>query len=267
MNLGKRSRLSLCQLLLELSYDEMLLLLNKYEFETDELENRWNGVTKGQAVRDAVLNANPLSIRELMQEIARARGRLRNSVSPRYRFDERWRDLSLCIQLDGYALGRDEYGNELDQFVPIEPALEGADTAEDDLTKELRRSRISKSEDVIRLLEESANLFRSGDFLNGCLNNARVALQTLATEIAQARISQHPAVYDPSKWGQVIAYLRKSGFLAKEQEEGLSGVFSFLSPGSHVPIGLSEQEFARLGRSFAVSMCYFLSKQYNASER
>ncbi len=259
MNLGRRSRLSLCQLLLVLGYDEMLLLMNKYRLNTDELESSWRGLSKGEAVRDAVLRADLSSVSQLVEELARTRAGVRNNVSPRYRFDERWQDLTLCIELDLYVLGDD--GNS---FVPIEPVLEGAESVEDDLTKELRRSRLDKADEVIRLIEESANLFKTGDFLNGCLNNARVALQTLATEIAQTRHQDKPEGYEPSKWGQVVAYLRKSGFVTREQEDGLTGVFSFLSPGSHVPIGLSEQEFARLGRSFAVSMCYFLGKQFNA---
>ena len=47
------------------------------------------------------------------------------------------------------------------------------------------------------------------------------------------------------------------------REKGLTGVFSFISPGSHIPVGFSEEEFARLGRSLAVSFCYFLAKQFN----
>jgi hypothetical protein len=99
---------------------------------------------------------------------------------------------------------------------------------------------------------------------NGCLTNARVALQTLATAIAKARATSHPGSFDEAKWGQVIAYLQKSGFIKQHQEDGLTGVFSFLSQGAHVPIGFTEEEFTRLGRSLAVSFCYFLVKTLNA---
>jgi hypothetical protein len=123
---------------------------------------------------------------------------------------------------------------------------------------------LSDTEAILQVLDGSASAFRSGDF-NGCLNNARVALQTLATTIAQARLSTHPKSFDATSWGEVIAYLRTSGFISQQQERGLAGVFGFISPGSHTPIGFSEEEFARLGRSLAVSFCYFLVKRQNAS--
>ena len=72
-----------------------------------------------------------------------------------------------------------------------------------------------------------------------------------------------PGSFDSSKWGQVVAHLRVSGFITKQQEAGLTGVFSFVSPGSHTPVGFSEQEFARLGRSLALGFCYFLVKHFN----
>ena len=57
---------------------------------------------------------------------------------------------------------------------------------------------------------------------------------------------------------------KTSGFITQEQERGLAGVYGFISPGSHTPIGFNKQEFARLGRGLAVSICYFLAKQHNA---
>jgi len=48
----------------------------------------------------------------------------------------------------------------------------------------------------------------------------------------------------------------------KEEERGLVGVFGFVSPGSHRPLGFSEAEFARLGRSFVAGMCWFLVKSF-----
>jgi hypothetical protein len=212
-------------------------------------------------VRDVILAAPPSAIAELAQEIARTQSGLRVKFSPRAQFDERWKDLSLCLQLDGYTL--DEY--DTNQFIPIEPALEGAVAVEDDLSRELKRSGLSRHSEVIKILDGSASLFKQGKFFNGCLNNARVALETLAATIAEARRAHHPGDYDPQKWGEVISYLRKSSFLTLKQEDGLTGLYSFLSPGSHVPVGFTEQEFARLGRSVAVSLCYFLVRRFNAS--
>ena len=161
-------------------------------------------------------------------------------------------------------MGGPERDRWVSSYLP-EPMIEGAAPVEDDLTREIKRSGLSGSNGIRRVLDNSAESFRKGDF-NGCLSNSRVALQTLATSVAQARHRSVPGNFDPEKWGQVIAYLRKSDFITQWQEEGLTGVFSFISPGAHTPVGFSEKEFARLGRSLAVSFCFFLVKTFNADK-
>ena len=265
MNLSQRSKLSLCQLLI-LFPDDLVLLLKKYGLSTEELERGRRRLSVPAAVKEAILGGSTSQLGELIEELGRTRYSMRTSLSPRYRFDERWNDLRLCLALDSYALARDEYGRELDRFVPIEPMIEGAEPVEDDLAKELHLSGLPESEAILRVLDDSADAFRRADH-NSCLNNARVALQALATSIARARVVRCPRHFDETKWGQTISYLRSSSFITQQQEQGLTGVFSFVSPGSHTPMGFSEQEFARLGRTLAVSCCYFLAKLWNASNR
>jgi hypothetical protein len=47
-----------------------------------------------------------------------------------------------------------------------------------------------------------------------------------------------------------------------EEEKGLAGVFGFLSPGAHRPVGIPEGQMTLLGRSFALNMCWFLLKNH-----
>ena len=263
MNLSRRSRLSLCQFLDLFDKDSLVVLFEKHGLRTDDLSNQWGGTSVTAAVREAVLAASGEQIGNVLEEALRTHGALRYQISPRYRFDDRWNDLILCLELDGYRRGQDEYERDTDTFVPTEPAIEGVQAVEDDLAAELQRSGLSDAGDIARVIENSADAFLRGDF-NGCLGNARVALQSLATSIAQHRQANHPRSLDKSKWGQVAAYLRVSGFITEQQEAGLTGVFSFASPGSHTPVGFSEQEFARLGRSLALGFCYFLVKHFNA---
>ena len=263
MNLSRRSRLSLCQFLDLFDRDALVVLFEKYGLGTNELSNEWGGTSATAAVWKAVLEASGEQIGNVLGEALRTHGALRYQISPRYRFDERWKDLLLCLELDGYRRGVDDYGRETDTFVPTEPVIEGVQAVEDDLAAELHRSGLPDADEIARVIENSAAAFRRGDF-NGCLGNARVALQSLATSIANHRQASHPGSFDPSKWGQVAAYLRVSGFITEQQEAGLTGVFSFASPGSHTPVGFSEQEFARLGRSLALGFCYFLVKHFNA---
>jgi hypothetical protein len=132
---------------------------------------------------------------------------------------------------------------------------------EDDLVRALRQSAPPQYEAIIDKINDSAEAFRSSppDY-NAALTNARVALETLAVDVAAGVAQQHPGVatYNPTSWGSVIAFLRQCGEITVEEEKGLAGVFGFLSPGAHRPIGIPQEQMARLGRSFALNMCWFL---------
>ena len=223
--------------------------------------NGWSVQITTQVLSDAVaaLQAgNEDHLSGLLDELAITRLDLRSRVSPKYRYDERFEDLLRCLQLDGYRL--DDSG-----LTSLDPSVVGVPALDDDLKMELSASRLPSVAQVIQKLDDSANAFRSSNpNYNACLNDACVGLQTLATEIAQARSQEHPGSFDVKKWGSIISYLRASAFITVEEERGLTGVFGFVSPGSHRPLGLSDQELARLGRSFVSGMCWFLIKRYRA---
>ena len=264
MKISKRSKFSLCQFLIIFELADRVLLLGKYEFETDEIIEPWQGTSQSEATLSSLLKASPTQIGDLLQELARTHGSMRTSITPRYRFDERWTDIELCLELDGYAFNSDQYGQEPHHFVPIEPDFEGAHTIEDDLTKELNKTELPDIAEIMQVLEKSANAYIRQDF-NGCLGSARVVLQTLATSMAKELPSQNSPSFESSKWGSILAFLRESAFITVQEEKCLAGVYGLISQGSHVPIGFTEQEFARLGRSLALSLCYFLAKSWNES--
>lgn len=264
MRIGKRSRLSLSQFLPVLGRERVGIVFEKYDISADEISGSWRKESLEVAVMDAVLGASDTQVTEVLQELARTGRAIRSQVSPKDRYDEPWADLKLCLQLDNIVWSKDEYGREQNFFVSAEPAIDGVQPVDDDLTGELKRSDLSGVDDVVAMIEESANGFKAGN-RNACLNAARVALHTLARTIAAARLPAHPGGFDENKWGQVLAYLRKSGFIDENEEAGLAGVYRFISPGSHVPLGVTDLEFARLGRTLAFSCCYFLVKASNAA--
>lgn len=250
-----RAMLSLAQFLELQNHNLSALLLDKHGVGVLGVCNT------SQVLADlvsALYGAPDGALSSLLSEVAQTQGDLRNRISPRYRYDERFRDLKACLLLDGYLLTDRE-------LVPIDPSITEGPAVEDDLTRELNASGLSDAGAVIQKLEDSAHAFRGASpNFNACLNDARVALQTLATNIAQVRSSSDLGSFDPTKWGSVIAYLRSTSFITDEEEKGLVGVFGFVSPGSHRPLGLSDEEFARLGRSFVAGMCWFLVKRYRA---
>ena len=248
--LSSRTKLSLCQYLYLQDRSFASVLLEKYGLHDNY------SVPFIDGLRSLLLSASEDRVHSLLAEVIRTQGDLRNRVSPRYRYDERWDDLVRCLHLDGYTI-RDK------DLVAADPTIEASPPLEDDLSSELQRSGLSQALGITQLLEKSADAFRRipPDY-NGCLTNARVALQTTATAIASAWQEKHPGTYDHTKWGEVLTYLRRSSFVTEAEEKGLAGVFGFVSPGAHIPIGFTQDEMVRLARSLIASMCYFLIKRY-----
>jgi len=205
-------------------------------------------------LQHAIERASAQSLSNLLAEVARTQGDLRASVSPKHRYDERWEDLSTNLLLDGYKVE-----NRL--IIPMDPSIPDA-IWDDELTASLSTCGAPRAAEIIERIDSSTRSFRSNPpNFNACLNDTRVALETLASDIASHRVPPGAPGFDSSKWGSVIQHLRLAGFLTQEEEKGLAGLFSFLSPGSHRPIGITEAEMARLGRSLGLNMCWFLLKR------
>lgn len=255
--LSQRTKLSLC-LYLELHDPDFLrIFFQKHGLSSDSLLYVGSPYSRMDSLREALFGAGQEQLHGLLDEAIRTQDDLRYRVTPQYRHHQRWDDLVRCLQLDGYRV-------EGQSLVAVDPTIEAAPPIEDDLSAELRRAGLLEAEEILRLLDSSATAFRKvpPDY-NACLGEARVALETLAKAIAKERSRTRPGSFDETRWGQVLAYLRVSGFVTEAEEKGLAGVYGFVSPGAHVPVGLTDEEMACLGRSLVASMCYFLVKRYN----
>ncbi len=254
--IGQRTRHSFAQFL-ELQEPMIsIVLLGKYGVQHLSL-------SQGQLLYELLNTLRGLDDRTIMlalSEVVATSGDLRARVNPKYRFDERLHDLTQCLLLDGYVI-QDK------KLVQTDPSIADAAPLEDDLITALRYSGAPNSQDIITKINDSAETFRATppDY-NASLVNARVALETLAGDVAADVASrlQGPLTYNPSKWGEVLSFLRSSGEITTEEEKGLAGVFGFLSPGAHRPVGIPEDQMTRLGRSFALNMCWFLLKNHLA---
>jgi PAS domain-containing protein len=261
--IGTRSRASLSQYLERQQLDRTELILNKYGIDTPEFEAGYGRPVLSllgkihQWLRDATSE----SIEQVLVEIVRTeRSFYYARTSNAQVYQERYQDLTACLALDGYVVREGE-------FLQAEPNLDAA-PLEDDLTRELQRSGLPDADDILQRLSSSAEDFRrTPPDLNGSLTNARVALQTLGNNISVQRAASRPAGFDETKWGQVVTHLRTAGVISTDEEKGIAGVFSFVSPGAHNILGVSETEMVRLGRSLVVTMCYFLTKRWNGRTR
>lgn len=254
--IGQRTRYSFAQFLELQEPMTSIVLLGKYGIQHLSL-------SQGQLLYGLLNTLRDLDDRTLMlvlAEVVATSGDLRARVNPKYRFDERQYDLAQCLLLDGYII-QDK------KLLQTDPSISDAAPLEDDLITALQNSGAPLAQEIIAKINDSAGAFRATppDY-NASLVNARVALETLAHDIAAhvASRGQAPATYNPAKWGEVLAFLRSSDEITTEEEKGLAGVFGFLSPGAHRPVGIPEAQMTRLGRSFALNMCWFLLKNHFA---
>jgi hypothetical protein len=258
--LGRRSIISLCQLLAIQPRTQLLLLFEKCDVNYPNSDDYAETNTL-QFLRDTLVQTQPEKVMDVVSEITRLAGSYRVNAPVKWRYQQHWDDLARCLMLDGYLI-QGSYNSRY-EIVAIDPTIHASAPIEDDLTSELDQSRLDAAEEVKRLLQNSAEDFRKQppDF-NGSLTSARVALEAIAKGIAVERRISKTAAFNPEKWGEVVAYLRTSGLISKREEEGLAGVYSFISEGAHNPVGMTEEEMVRLGRSLAAGMSYFLVKRY-----
>ena len=221
------------------------------------------GVITANQLFTSLRAASASQIDALFDEIFHSTRMLRHDVTPKYIYDERWKDFERCLLLDGYRVTGDYSPGY--KIVAVDPTISGTVPVDDDLSGELTRSNLADRQEIIRLMNNSAADFckQPPDF-NGSLTSARVSLETLAKNIAAIHRQTTPMSGDPAKFGAIVAYLRHQiGFLEEKEEAGIVGVYSFVSPGAHVAVGFTEEEMVRLGRSMIASMCYFLVKKHN----
>jgi hypothetical protein len=249
--IGKRTRYSLAQFLEIYDPSIAVTLLGKYDLHAS--------ISHGSEIYDllnSIRDENDERVLNVLGEIVRTKGHLRSKVNPKYVFDERFNDLTSCLQLDGYIL-------EEKSIIQSDPSIGDGEPVEDDLVQALESSGLVEADKIIRKISDSSIAYRgTPPNYNACLNDIRVALETLAQSIALTLESSSSPGYDRTKWGAVINFLRSIDYITLEEERGLVGVYGFISPGSHRPLGVPEEQMARLGRSLALSMCWFLIKLY-----
>jgi hypothetical protein len=251
-----RTLSSLAQLLALFPSDVAVVLISKHGLKIkDELSNPLLEVRN--SLSEQVDSPGCLAV---LEEVVRTNGDLSNQIKPRYRFTERFDDLKRCLALDGYVVTERE-------MKPLDPSIVDSAPVEDDLVRALKATDLDASGEIVQKLNDSAESFRrTPPDYNACLTDARVGLESIAREIAKSHFRSDPPEYDPAKWGSIVAHLRTKAFFSLEEERGLVGVYALLSPAAHRPIGLTEEEASRLGRSLALNMCWYLVKRYQAQE-
>lgn len=236
---SNRTKISLTQLFGIFEISNINLLFEKYAMDND--------CRNIQDIKDNINASSDLS--NLVTEIISTKQSLRNLITPKYKFDERWEDFDKSLFLDGYKIN----GSTL---ISIEANIDGVIAFEDDLTNEINSTSFSKKIEVNQLINESAEAFKTNDF-NQCLSKARIALETLIRTIA---LDKYANTND--SWGSALNNLKTNSFLTQIEEDLMAKTYSFISNGSHIPLGFTQEEYTRYGRNLAISKCYYIVKRY-----
>jgi hypothetical protein len=253
MRLSRQSLASVAELLGTLSSDSAGLLLYKH------LGVRVQDLAAGAIGRLEVLEtADPDAVWELTAELAREKAAIRAGVSPKYPFDGRWREVERWLLHDGWVI-------ENNDLVRAAPAAEDATGVRDALIRDLAASNLDQDEGIRTAIVNSATAFvqQPPDY-NASITNVRIALETTARRAAAKRAEGGGPPYSTDSWGSSLAYLKLIGILTPTEEEMLARVYTFISPGAHTPTGVTQEEWARLARTFGLGACFFLVKKHQA---
>ena len=241
MLLNKRTKISLSQLLEIFEYDWINVIFEKYS-----LPNHCQNIIDIKKI----LIKNDINL--LIKEIVSTQKDLRSRISPKYKFEERWEDFAKCLLLDGYKI------TDTNTIISVEPEVIGRVAMEDELTNEIKNSSLSKKDDIMKFIIESEEAFKNAtpDY-NGCLSKSRIALETMV------RSKNEDETGTNESWGRTLNILKDNGFITNEEEKAISSTYTFVSDGSHKPLGFTEEEYARYGRNLIMTVCYYIIKKQN----
>ncbi|MFY9610313.1 MAG: hypothetical protein WAU45_17085 [Blastocatellia bacterium] len=184
---------------------------------------------------------------------------VRADAPTKHVFDSRVGDLERWLLHDGWVA-------DSGAIVRVTPAAEDVTGIRDKLAEDVVASGLDGDGAILRALEDAATAFTAAiPDLNGSITHVRIALETTARRVATTVATRRALAYPQDSWGRALQFLRASAVLEPDEEEMLARVYTFISPGAHVPKGITDEEWARLARTFGISSVYFLMRKYNAS--
>ena len=204
----------------------------------------------------SILNEAPDNvIRTMLVELLSANNVLRTAAPLKGVFDEAVSELRRWALHDGWLV--DGAG-----LVRVTPLAEEVTGIRDKFADDLASSGIDADGAIRATLDRSSKDFvtQPPDF-NGSITKARIALETVARQGAKRVASDKGLSHPGDKWGAALAFLKAESVIEQTEEEILAHVYTFVSPGAHVPKGITEEEWARLARTFSVSSAYFLLRK------
>ena len=199
------------------------------------------------------------ALRAMATELLENNAFLRAAAPIKYVFESGVDDLERWVLHDGWIV-------EKGALLRVMPAAEEITGVRDKLIEDLNASGLDDDGDIKQLIENSSKDFvaQPPDF-NGSITKVRIALETVARRAAKEFATKHGKSYPEDSWGRALQLLRSEAVIEQHEEEILARVYTFTSPGAHVPKGVTEEEWARLARTFSLSSTYFFLQRYTAA--
>lgn len=250
--LSNQTAAGLVQLLSALSQDAVRLLLIKH-LNADP--SPFTTTTLLYIVRSAPSDG----MAGLLAELLGGGTAVRSDAPVKYVFDGRLRDFRARLRADGFDVLEDA-------LIRLVPGAEPTARISDELENALATGVVDADGAIRRLLRESyGSLSATPPDFNDATTKARIALESIARRAAAAIAARSAQPAPADTWGSALHYLRVGGLMSREEEEALAKVYTLISPGAHVPKGLTDEQWALLARTFAVSGAYFLVRQFLAA--
>jgi hypothetical protein len=203
-------------------------------------------------------SATPEALKTMLNELLTNNKVLYAAAPVKHVFNSALDDLARWALHDGWIV-------ENGTLVRVTPAAEEATAIRDKFLHDIAHSGLDMDGAIKTAVEKSSKDFVSQppDF-NGSTTKVRIALETVARRAATAIAKKKGGVHPEDSWEKALPFLRSSGVIEPQEEEILARVYTFISPGAHIPRGVTAEEWARLARTFGLSSAYFLLRKYVA---
>lgn len=246
MAIGRNVATSVVQCLRSLDRPAADLIVTKYL----ELPA---GVELDAALVDVIL-ANEAGSRAIALDLVLNSQAHRHDATPRHRFDTNVADLSRQLFLNGWEVTPEG-------LAAVGPAVEEVTGLKDALLDALAASGLDEDEAVKKCLKESDDAFvRVPPDFNDATTKARIALETVVRRAAAKQAADAGIAAPEDKWGAALLFLRQQGKFNVDDEKMIAAGYTFISPGAHVPAGMSAEDWARLARTISISSLFFVLK-------
>jgi hypothetical protein len=214
---------------------------------------------KASSFLPVVAGAPPEALRAMVTELLANNKLVRSAAPVKHVFESGVDDLARWALHDGWIV-------ENGALLRVTPAAEEATGVRDKFLQDLAASGLDADGAIKAAVENSSKDFVAvpPDF-NGSTTKVRIALETVGRRGAAAIAKKMGGRYPEDSWGKALQFLKATGVIEPQEEEILARVYTFISPGAHVPKGVTEEEWARLARTFGLSSAYFLLRKYAAA--